>query len=60
MNETPSVSKGPNYWRYAASVDHCNVVIRRYEDEIAAKRKLVREWKRRRFEAIRLAEEHSE
>lgn len=55
---TKPQSRPTDYWRYAASVDHCNVVIRRYEDEIAAKRKLVREWKKRRFEAIRLAEEH--
>lgn len=46
------------YWRYAASVDHCNVIIRGYEQDIAKKRKLVREWKKRRNEAIRLAEEH--
>lgn len=47
-----------DYWRYAASVDHCNVVIRRHEEEVAKHKKFVREWKKRRGEAIRLAEEH--
>lgn len=54
-----SVSKNPDYWRYAASVDNCNVVIRRHEEEIARHKKLLRDWKKRRDNAIRLAEEQA-
>lgn len=59
MAADSSVSKKPDYWRYAASVAHCNVMIQSYENDIAAKRKLVREWTKRRDNAIRLAEEQA-
>lgn len=59
MSETPSVSKSPDYWRYAASVDSCNAIIRRHEEQIVYHRQLVRDWKKRRDNAIRLAERES-